>query len=466
MNIDRPKLAIGTFAATLAVAFMGMALLPSTKVDYAYKVAWLGRGYISISVWNLDKNRQEAIKLTGVQDARGKDIRFIGPGRGIWRLKPGNAKKLSLVTNVNGHKRTLIVSIPGSSLTPVVEARGPIAFRCKDMGFMVVPLAGVPVFGLPNPFMVLPRQESGALSPVLPALLRLEFRSSGKSVTLNFKNDKTPVESMPVQPSRPLIFRIMMGDRQVCRYSYYLEGRAKGMVMDRTPVLLDAHRPVFHARLRIFNPPMRAHCMVYSRQDVRLHGPLSYKYLDITGNEADIRMPLPKKPGMYYVICTPDPVVPLYYYVRRNVLVVGKKPGQQVLDALDNFAMPTKNRQTILSLEKTGRTGAAMEVLASEMPDLLPPVSILANTLKGDKQRRTKRHEQAARILLILIGTAFAGITLWLVMVSVGSHKDLQRAMAEEGANAGMPWMEMALFVLVNLVNVIALLYTLHLVFF
>jgi len=466
MNIDRPKLAIGTFSATLVVAFAGMALLPSTRVDYAYKVAWLGRGYLSISVWNLRKNIHTDVNLTRVTDKNNNDIQFTNPGHGIWHIDTDGHKTLNLFTIADKRKRTISVTISGPSTPAVVDIRGPVAFRCKDMGFMAVPLEGVPVFGLPNPFRILPRQESGALSPVLPALLRLEFRSSGKSVTLNFKQDRTPIVRMPVQPARPLVFNVMMGDRRICRYSYYLEGRAKGMVMDKTPVLLNTHRPVFHARLRIFSPPMHIHCMTYARHDVSLKGPLAYKFIEPSRKEAEITMPLPQKPGLYYVICTPDPITPLYYYVRRNVMVADTNPGAKILAAMDDFPMPKKDRQTIISLEKTGRITAAMDTLSAEMPDLLPPVKVLVNTVEIDKKDRAKKHEKAASILFYLIGAAFAGITIWLVMVSVGAHKGLQQALAEEGTIARTQWYELALFVVINLVNVTALLYTLYLVFF
>lgn len=464
MNIDRPKLAIGTFAATLIIAFMGMGFLPSTRVDYTYKVASLGRGYLSISVWDLNKHRHVDVKLIEVKDTGGKDIAFTNPGHEIWRLNTGKHKKFSLITLAYGHKRILKVTI-ATATSPVVETGGPIAFRCKDMGFMAVPLEGMAVFGLPNPFMLIPRQGSGSLSPVLPVQLRLEFRSSGKSNTINFKNDSTPVVSMPVQPARPLIFKVMMGGQQLCTYSYYSVGRAKGMVMDKATILQDTHNPVFNARLRILNPPMNIHCLMYQRENVSLKGPLGYKFLNATSHETMISMPMPARPGLYYVVCTPDPVTPLYYYVRRNVLIAGSDPKQQVMEIMDSFDMPEKNRRTILSLEKTGRLKPAIQTMAANMPDLLPP-AMVTDTLKNDRKVHNKKHEQAAEVLMVLIGMAFAGITLWLILVTAGGHRGLQQAMAEEGVTTHVPWSEMALFVLVNLVNLAMLLYTLYLVFF
>ncbi len=468
MNIDRPKLAIGTFSTTLAAAFFGMMMLPSSRVNIAYKAAWLGSGYLSVDAWDMRKNRHDQVKILSVRDKTGRALPFKKVGPRLWRVNTGNARKVSLVTVVRGHKRLLHIHADRKPMPAVVETPGPFAFRCKDMGFLVVPLEGVPVLGLDNPFLVMPRQESGALSPVLPARLRLVFESSGKSVTLNLNHRRTQVVSMPVQPTRPLIFKVMLGSEQLCRYSYFLEGRAKGIVMnDATLLLQGTQQVVFHARLNIIEPPMHLYCFAYQRQDVHLTGPVAYKSVDMDAPQARLYMRLPSKPGLYYVLCTPDPVTPLFYYVRRDVLVAGKYPAKQVIDAMDHYDIAKIDRHTILSLVKSGRIKAAVGCLSAQMPDLLPPVDVAVSTLKTDQKQRRERHEKAASTLLVLVGIAFAGITLWLVLVSLESHRGLRQALEDEGAPPSRAqWPELALFVLINLANLAVLVYTLALVFF
>jgi len=464
MNIDRPRLAIGTFSVTLAVAMMGMALLPSPKVKYAFRASWLGQGYLTIWAYDINENRRVDLRLLRAHNKDGGVAGFTNPGPGVWRFPKSGP--LILKVEAAGQSRTLNVSPPDSAMAPVVENQGPMAFLCEGMGFMVVPMEGVSVIGLDNPFMVLIRQASGALSPVLPKGVKLVFKSSGKRRVLDFRNGPVSFVDMPVQPTRPLTFEVFIGARRACRYTYYLDGRAKGMVMDQATVVLDPARPQFHARIRVLDPPMGLHCLAYERQDLRLQGPVAYRYFDIRSTQAKLNLELPAREGFYYVLCTPDPVTPLYYYVRRNVVVGHDDAAKMVRGLLSAFSMPEKDRATVISLLKQGLIGESVHAMGSRIPDLLPPVTAAASTLERDSQTRRQKHDRAATVLMILIGTAFAGITLWLVMVSIRQGRGLRQALAEEGQDPGIRWGELALFVLINLVNVATLLYTLYLVIF
>ncbi len=457
MEEKRPKFVLFAFGLSLAVGLFGMAFLPPSKVPFSWGVWDFGNGYVYVSGFDEEEKHFVPIKVTKITDQKGKKVEFKHPGPGVYRILT-KMSHLRFYLSADKRSRTLNVELRHKNKCDHVHVQDPFTLNCNGPKLVLVPVEGAFVVGLKSRFLLLLTMSSGQLSPVVPQGFKAIVWSMGKKQVLDFKDKPYVYGRLQASILSPLFIQLNRKNNKWCKRTLFIKPVSKRMVLDEENTRDDQ----WTFRIEPLEKGEGVHCFLYRFEHGELDGPSGYAYAQPYDLKVEFKRPA--RQGIYYLFCSFDPVIPMYQYVRRYKIVGNK--ARLLKEWEGDLALSTQTYKLVDSLIKTGHYDAATNLLAAYDSDpIMRPYPVVL-TLKKDQKIFAEKRKKMATLLMTLIGMAFLGLIVWILFVVIRGNRGYQEFMlSQTGERVKTSWFEVGLFVFILVANLIALIYTLILVY-